>query len=42
MGHSGTGLQYLQIFKTFFMQSFKKYIKNTYFGPKKKKLFLEF
>ena len=39
MGHSGTGLKFsikidLKIFKTFFVQFFKKYVKNTYFGPK--------
>ena len=40
MGHSDAGLKFsiiidLQIFKTLFVQSFKKYVKNTYFGPKK-------
>ena len=38
-GQSGTGLKFstaidLYIFKTFFVQSFKKYIKNTYFRHK--------
>ena len=39
MGHSGTGQKFsfnteLYIFKTLFVQSFKKHDKNTYFGPK--------
>ena len=39
MGQSVTGLKFsitidLQIFKTFFEQTFKKYVKNTFFGPK--------
>ena len=39
MGHSGTGLKFsitidLEISKTFFVQFFKKYVKNTYYGPK--------
>ena len=39
MGQSGTGLKFstaidLYIFKTFFVQSFKKYVKNTYFRHK--------
>ena len=44
MGYSSTDLTFpitieFQIFKPFFAQSFKKYIKNTYFGPKENRLF---
>ena len=39
MGQSGTVLKFsittdLQILKTLFIQSFKKYVYNTYFRPK--------
>ena len=44
VGQNSTGLKFsitieFYIFKTFFAQSFKKYVKNTYFGPKKRGYF---
>ena len=44
VGQNSTDLKFsitieFYIFKTFFAQSFKKYVKNNYFGPKKKRLF---
>ena len=47
MGHSGTDLKYsvtiyLYIFKTFFVQSFKKSVKIPILGLKKKDLFFKF
>ena len=43
-GQSITGLKFsitieFSIFKTFFAQNFKKYVKNTYYGPTEKRPF---